>query len=596
MAGIGTPDRAGFAVPAGGEALSQLARVTSELGAAEDMDGVVAAAVTHVAGAIRAATATLMVLRDDQLVMVGGHGLRPGTDQSWGSFPLEHDNPASEAARLGKPIMLPDPASVVARYPSLNGWMPPGRSLINLALGAGTPPVGVIGLTFEDSWLPGPNELDLLTTFADACGQSIRRVQANEQAKAAAETLRFFVRVSAELASSVDYRARLSRLARLTVPMLADWCTVQIVEGGALNTLAVAHVDPAKVEWARNLEQRYPADPNATSGAPNVVRTGVSELYEAITDEMLTAGAQDEEHLRLSRELDLRSAIVAPLVARHRTFGAITLIRAGSRPPYTKADLAVAEELGRRAALSLDNARLHSEAHGIALQLQQAVLPDALGDLTGWEIATHYESAGPGEVGGDFYDAVALPEGGLAVFIGDIMGRGIEAAAAMAQLRAAVRAYLCLDPHPELVVARLDAMNQQLGITRLATLLYARIDPARGVMQLTSAGHLPALIVAADGATRWARPTIQPPLGVDCPKRMVTELAFGADEIALLYTDGLVERRDKDIDECLDRLAASAHVMASARLADGLAALVKEVGAGEPGRDDVTAIAVRRAE
>jgi serine phosphatase RsbU (regulator of sigma subunit) len=326
------------------------------------------------------------------------------------------------------------------------------------------------------------------------------------------------------------------------------------------------------------------------------VRTGVSELYEMITDEMLAAGAQDEEHLRLSRELDLRSAIVVPLVARRRNLGAITLIRTGTQPPYTKADLAVAEELGRRAALSLDNARLHSEAQGIALELQQAVLPDALDDLSGWEIATHYESAGPGDVGGDFYDAVALPDGGLAVFIGDIMGRGIEAAAAMAQLRAAVRAYLCLDPHPELVVARLDAMNQRLGLTRLATLLYARIDPARGIMQVTSAGHLPALIVSADGTTRWARPTVQPPLGVECPKRMVTELTFGADEIALLYTDGLVERRDEDIDTCLNRLAAAAHVLASARLADGLAALVKQVGADEPGRDDVTAIAVRRSE
>ena len=209
----GTPDRAGFAVPVGGEALGQLARVTSELAAAEDMAGVLAAAVTHIAGAIRAATATLMILEGDRLVMVGGHGLRPGTDESWGSFPLEHDNPASESARLGRPVMLPDPASVVERYPSLLGWMPPGRSLLNLPLGAGTPPVGVIGLTFEDGWLPGPVELEFLTTFADACGQSIRRVQANEQARSAAETLRFFARVSQELASSVDFRARLTRLA-----------------------------------------------------------------------------------------------------------------------------------------------------------------------------------------------------------------------------------------------------------------------------------------------------------------------------------------------------------------------------------------------
>ena len=596
MTGTGAPpSRASFAVPAGGEALGQLARVTSELGAAPDMDGVVAAAVTHVAGVIRAATATLMVVEGDQLVMVGGHGLQPGTDQSWGTFPLAHENPASEAARRGEPVLIPGPSEAVERYPSLAGWMPPGRSLIGLPLGAGRPPVGVLGLTFEDGWLPGPVELDLLTTFADACGQSIRRIQANERAKAAAATLRLFAQVTEELASSVDFPTRLARLAQLTVPTFADWCAIHIVEDDGLKTVAVAHADPAKVEWARQLEQRYPPDPDAPTGAPNVVRTGVSELHESITDEMLVATARDDEHLRLARELELRSAIVVPLVARQRTFGAVTLIRTGSRRAYTRSDLAVAEELARRAALSIDNARLHSEATGIALQLQHAVLPDALDDLRGWEVATHYQSAGPGEVGGDFYDAVALPDGGLGVFIGDVMGRGIQAAAAMAQLRAAVRAYICLDPHPELVVARLDEMNRRLGLTKLATLLYARIDPGSGRMAVVSAGHLPPLIVAVDGTSRWAQPPVLPPLGIDCPQRTLAELPLAPDEIVLLYTDGLVERRGESIDDCLERLARSARALRTVRLADGLADLVSRVGADELHNDDVTALAVRRA-
>ena len=188
-----------------------------------------------------------------------------------------------------------------------------------------------------------------------------------------------------------------------------------------------------------------------------------------------------------------------------------------------------------------------------------------------------------------------MPDGGLALFVGDVMGRGIQAAAAMAQLRAAVRAYLCLDPHPELVVARLDEMNRRLGLTRLATLLYARIDPARACVQVVSAGHLPPLIVAIDGSTRWASPPVHPPLGIECAQRAVTELPLTADEILLLYTDGLVERRDEAIDEGLGRLADAARALSTVCLADGLSQLVERIGAAEPGSDDVTAVAVRRA-
>jgi GAF domain-containing protein len=566
--------------------LQQLARVTSELGAAEDMAAVVVAAVTHVADAIRAATATLMVVEGDHLVIVGGHGLQPGTGESWGSFPLDHDNPASETARTGEAILIGDAVTVEYRYPSLAGWMPAGRSLIDLPLGRGTAPIGVIGLTFEDGWLPGPSELDFLTTFADACGQAIRRLQASERADIARQKLTFLAMASAELAGSLDYRTTLSRVAQLTVPTLADWCAVQIVEDDGLQTLAVAHADPEKVAWAWELERRYPPLQDAPTGAPNVMRTGVSELYEVITDEMLAAGARDEDHLRLSRELHLRSAMVVPLTTRGRTLGVITLIRAETGRPYTPADLSEAEDLGRRAAMAIDNARLYGETEGIALQLQQAVLPDELNRIGGWEIATHYSPGGPADVGGDFYDAIPVGEDGLVVFIGDVMGRGIAAAAAMAQMRSAVRAYLCTDPGPSPVVSALDRMMGRLGVTQLATLLYAQIDSARGAVEFVSAGHLPPLIVSADGHARWIDMQVQRPLGVECPNRPSTTTSLTKGETLLLYTDGLVERRDEPIDEGLDRLAKRAGVLSEGSLAMDQ----------EPGGDDVTAVAVRYAD
>jgi PAS domain S-box-containing protein len=178
--------------------------------------------------------------------------------------------------------------------------------------------------------------------------------------KRAEETTRYLARASEVLGESLDYQRTLNEFARLVVPDLADWCSVEIVgDDGALTQLAVAHVDPEKVKWARELSRRYPPNPGAKTGTPNVIRTGEPEIYPDIPDELLVARAVDEEHLRLIREVGLRSAIVVPLVAHDRTLGALTLIAAESKRRYGNADLALALELARRAALAMDNARLH---------------------------------------------------------------------------------------------------------------------------------------------------------------------------------------------------------------------------------------------
>ncbi len=178
----------------------------------------------------------------------------------------------------------------------------------------------------------------------------------------AEETQRFLSEASAVLASSLDYRGTLSDVARLTVPQLADWCAVDVLEGESLNRVAAAHQDPEKMRWAHELQERYPGDPNAPRGVAAVTRTGRSEFYPEIPDEMLESVAQDAEHLRIMREIGFTSVIIVPLVARGRTLGAITLVSAESGRRYGEADLGLAEELARRAALAVDNARLYEEA------------------------------------------------------------------------------------------------------------------------------------------------------------------------------------------------------------------------------------------
>jgi PAS domain S-box-containing protein len=172
----------------------------------------------------------------------------------------------------------------------------------------------------------------------------------------------FLAEATAALSESLDYEVTLSRVAELAVPKLGDWCAVDIVEAGQRRSrqLAVAHVDPSKVELARELGRRYPPNPDAATGVPSVLRSGKSELYREIPDEILRAGARDEEHLRIARELGLVSAMVVPLLARGQVLGAMTLISTDSQRRYSDEDLHFAEDLARRCAFAVDNARLYA--------------------------------------------------------------------------------------------------------------------------------------------------------------------------------------------------------------------------------------------
>jgi PAS domain S-box-containing protein len=180
-------------------------------------------------------------------------------------------------------------------------------------------------------------------------------------ARRATNRRRFLAQAASTLASSLDYGETLTNVAHLAVPRLADWCVVHVIEEGdsVPKPLAIAHVNPSKVQWARELYQRYPDAPDATSGVLHVVRTRKSELYADIDDGLIERGARSPEHLRILRELSMRSAMVVPMVAHGRAMGAITFVVAESDHRYDEADVAMAEELAARAALAIDNARLH---------------------------------------------------------------------------------------------------------------------------------------------------------------------------------------------------------------------------------------------
>ena len=221
------------------------------------------------------------------------------------------------------------------------------------------------------------------------------RDRALAEAKAARARLAFLSEASQQLASSLDHEVTLATVARLAVPVLADWCAVDVrAEDGSIQRIATAHADAAKVELASELSRRYPPEPDAPRGAPAVLRSGEAELYPTISEKLLAEVARDAEHLALLRDIGLTAAMVVPMPARGQTLGALTLAWAESGRRYDDADLATAQELASRCALALDNARLYAgerrartEAEASQQRLRQLFMqaPAAIAVLRGPE-------------------------------------------------------------------------------------------------------------------------------------------------------------------------------------------------------------------
>jgi signal transduction histidine kinase len=199
--------------------------------------------------------------------------------------------------------------------------------------------------------------------------------KAKQDALQAKEQLAFLADASVILSSSLDYETTLNQIAQMVVPRIADWCAVDILaEDQTLQRLAVAHVDPAKIELAYEIQRRYPTSSNPERGVYHVIRTGKSEIYPEIPVDMLESAAQDQEHLRLMRELSLKSAMVVPIFAHATVWGVITLVSSSENRRYDLTDLVYAEELARRAAIAIENAQLFKQTQVLNTRLQERII------------------------------------------------------------------------------------------------------------------------------------------------------------------------------------------------------------------------------
>ena len=433
------------------------------------------------------------------------------------------------------------------------------------------------------------------------------------------EAQRFLAEVGATLSSSLDYRTTLASVARLAVPRLADWCAVDIVEeDGTLERLAVEHEDLQKVQLAHELQERYPPDPETPQGLLRVLRSGQSEFYPDITDEMMVAAARDAEHLRLMRELGFVSLIFVPLVARGRTLGVITLVSAESGRRYKEADLELAEELARHAALAVDNARLYKGRVQVARTLQEGLLPSRLPEVPGVEVGLRYVSAGEVDVGGDFYDLFntrmadqngsSEPSSSWGIVIGDVSGKGAEAAAMLAFARYTLRTLATRESCPSTILSSLnEAMlhqRRECGDHKFCTVAYVRLETEGNKAQgarftVSRGGHPPPFLLRTDGSIyKVGEPGRV--IGVfEDVKLTEQEASLAPGEALILYTDGVVEARSPDGlffgEERLKAILHSSVALDASTIASRIEDAVLNFQEQDP-RDDVAVLVLRVSE
>ncbi|MGZ4197023.1 MAG: SpoIIE family protein phosphatase [Solirubrobacteraceae bacterium] len=405
----------------------------------------------------------------------------------------------------------------------------------------------------------------------------------------------FLAQVSAALASSLDYEQTLRNVAELAVPDFVDWCAVDLRdEDGDRRPVAVAHSDPDRLKLAEELRNYEQIRLNPNEGIGLVFRTGRPVLYPRILDEMLVRLAADDHHLELLREVGMRSAAVVPMAVGDRILGAMTLVNAESGRVLDDFDLELAEQVAARAAVAIENSRLYSERSSIAHTLQQSLLPEQLPQIPGFELASVYIPAFEStEVGGDFYDVWELDDGWM-LMIGDVTGKGIEAAALTSLVRHTMRAASEFESSPAELLARADSILKKQRARSICTALCMRLFEDRAL--LAAGGHPLPLHINSRGVGRVGEhgPLLGGFTDVSWEDRTVE---LEPDSILVAYTDGVTDAIGPDgsrygLQRLCDTLAQFRGRSATAVI-EGLTVALGEFQIGAHA-DDTAALVLRR--
>lgn len=515
------------------ERVERLAHITTVLAGALDRQQMAAVIVDELTASVAADRAALAVPHADtgRLEIVASHGREAADLDAW---------------RRG------DPEAALRSHTPRFDDVPGGAALAVLPLVVEARSIGVVLLGFDAARQLSDEDRAFMVAAASQCAQAVERVRLHEQTQRAAQRWAFLAETSTALDESRAFAVGTQRLVDLAVERIADGARVEITQDGVRATVAAAGCDQVALEQA-----------------------------------VAAAVAQGEPRLVLS---GATSVAALPLRAHGRVIGALTLSSSEPERRFGRDDLAFLGNLADRAALALENARLYEQERTVAQTLQHSLLAGDPPTDPRFAVATRYRPAvATLDVGGDWHDTFWIGEGTIGIVVGDVVGRGIEAASAMGQLRSAIRALATAGTGPARLIDRLDAFVEQVESARWATLAYAEIELETGLTRLACAGHPPPVVAQPADPPRLLWEGRSTPLGAlpGMPARSQSALTLQPGARLLLYTDGLFERRDRPLDAGLDRLVEEFDRRRDAPLPTLIEELTESMLADESAQDDV---------
>ncbi|MGW4746943.1 SpoIIE family protein phosphatase [Streptomyces sp. NPDC004290] len=522
--------------------------------APDDLDGLLQRTVERARDMLDGDAAFLLLATDDEteLEVRATTGL-PAARQRFARVPVETGASRYGSARM--PAVHEDLAAVPGAVPLLEGTGM--RSVVTVPLKVEGRLTGSLGVAAESANRYSNEEALRLQFAADRIALAVESARLGELERLRRGSLSFLVEASDLLAGTLDRDQTLALMAQMTVPTLATWCAVYTIADQASDPYLsfVLHEDEDRIDGLKELLSSVaPPDPVATLGARVWTAPGDAAHRAALT---ASVRALDHPTSPLSSGIDTTLAtatavagetVVLPLVARNRVIGMLTLGRP-SEDHFRQEILELAEDLSRRAALALDNARLYSERVAISQSLQRSLLPPGLPTIPGVEVDVIYRAAGEGnEVGGDFYDVFPIRDDVYGFAIGDVCGTGPEAAAVTGLARHALRLLAREGFGGPAVLERLNAAILDEGArSRFLTLLYGEMRPqpdGSAILKVVCAGHPLPLRLRPDGTVEPAAEP-QPLLGVMEDLELYEQtVTLDPGDVLLCVTDGVTERRE----------------------------------------------------
>jgi PAS domain S-box-containing protein len=494
------------------ERVRGLQRITASLASVSTIEEVCEVILDEAApGLAGDAERGIWMLRDTGLLLVAGQG----HSRDYPEIPLDPSLPAAENLRSGEPLFVESRAELAQRWPRLAEG--PTASFAGLPLIVEGRRLGVMALGFLTEHVFEASERSYLATIAEQAAQALLRAEdraalqaAHELAEERRERLDFLAHASERLAGSLDLEITLKTVAELGVPKLADRCALYLVEESRITKRVLA---PELNDDELRLFESNDATMGAKSGVGAVIRTGRPEYFPRVEDSMLVAGARSDEELELLRRVGFGGLLLIPLRARGRNLGALAFVnRAGRDMP--RSDRALAEELAARAALTIDNALLFRREAEVARRLSATLLPSSLPSIPGIDISARYEPGNKSfDIGGDFYDVWPVGPDTWLVMVGDVQGKGVEAAALTSFARYSIKSAAMSEQSPAALLRHLNeaVIRNILDTTlspdnpwddaRLCTGVLIRLERGSDgwTATVSSAGHPLPLLRLPDG-------------------------------------------------------------------------------------------------